>query len=245
VYLSGRHRDASVVGGNIMISSSEKTIRVVVVDDHTLFAECTVSMLSSEPYITVVGMANSGSDCLTIVKKESPDVVLLDINLPDFCGTDLIEKIKELASNVRIIMLTGQSPEEYVYASLDKGAHGFLLKDCSKTEMTAAILQASSGKYYFSQNMAPYLRSAIVGEENNKNIIEPEPEKNYGTLFTPKEIEIIELISKGLRNREISISLGIKNRTVDFHVSNILSKLGVRSRLEAVLIYTKDKVESA
>ena len=225
-----------------MVVSSEKTIRVVVVDDHTLFAEGTVSLLSSEPNISVVGTAKNGSDCLKIVKAEHPHVVLLDINLPDFCGTDLIEKIKELASNVSIIMLTGQNPEEYVNASLNKGAHGFLLKDCSKTEMISAILHASSGKYYFSQNMAPYLRSVIVGEEISTNIIESE--KIHGTLLTPKEIEIIELIAQGLRNREIAATLGIKNRTVDFHVSNILSKLGVKSRLEAVLIYTKDKVEN-
>ncbi len=227
----------------MMVSSLERTIRVVVVDDHTLFAEGTVSLLSSESYISVVGTAKNGCDCLKIVKEEHPDVVLLDINLPDFCGTDLIEKIKELDSAVSIIMLTGQNPEEYVNASLNKGAHGFLLKDCSKSEMTAAILQASSGKYYFSQNMAPYLRSVIVGEEITTDIIEPE--KDHVTLLTPKEIEIIELISEGLRNREIATILGIKNRTVDFHVSNILSKLGVKSRLEAVLIYTKDKVESA
>ncbi|HBW37317.1 response regulator transcription factor [Desulfosporosinus sp. BICA1-9] len=226
-----------------MVSGSEKTIRVVVVDDHTLFAEGTVALLSSEPYISVVGTAKNGRDCLKIVKTEYPDVVLLDINLPDFCGTDLIEKIKELASNVSIIMLTGQNPEEYVNDSLNKGAHGFLLKDCSKTEMTTAIIQASSGKYYFSQNMAQYLRSVIVGEEISTNIIEAE--KIHGTSLTPKEIEIIDLIAQGLRNREIAATLGIKNRTVDFHVSNILSKLGVKSRLEAVLIYTKDKMESA
>lgn len=224
-----------------MVSSLEKTIRVAVVDDHTLFAEGTVLLLSSEPYISVVGTAKNGQDCLKLVKTKHPDVVLLDINLPDSCGTDLIEKIRESVANVSIIMLTGQNPEEYVNASLNKGAHGFLLKDCSKTEMTAAILQASSGKYYFSQNMAPYLRSIIVGEEITTNDIEPE--KNQGTLLTPKEVEIIELIAQGLRNKEIATTLGIKNRTVDFHVGNILSKLGVKSRLEAVLIYTKDKVE--
>jgi DNA-binding NarL/FixJ family response regulator len=226
-----------------MVSSLEDIIRVAVVDDHTLFAEGTVLLLSSEPNISVVGTANNGKDCLKIVKREHPDVVLLDINLPDYCGTDLIEKIKEIDSNASIIMLTGQNPEEYVNASLNKGAHGFLLKDCSKIEMTAAIVQASLGKYYFSQNMASHLRSVIVGQEIMTNI--SEPEKNQGVLLTPKELEIIELISQGLRNREIATALGIKNRTVDFHVSNILSKLGVKSRLEAVLIYSKDQTESS
>ena len=226
-----------------MVSGLEKVIKVAVVDDHTLFAEGTVLVLSSEPNISVVGIAKNGNDCLKIVKTEHPDVVLLDINLPDVCGTDLIEKIKEIDVNVSILMLTGQNPEEYVNASLNKGAHGFLLKDCSKVEMTAAIVQASLGKYYFSQNMASYLRSIIVGQEIIADIIEPE--KNQGALLTPKEIEIIELIAQGLRNKDIAASLGIKNRTVDFHVSNILSKLGVKSRLEAVLAYSKDQVESS
>ncbi|AFQ45953.1 response regulator [Desulfosporosinus meridiei] len=224
-----------------MASSLEESLRVVVVDDHTLFAEGTVSLLSSESYISVVGTAKNGSECLKLVQTKHPDVVLLDINLPDFSGTDLIEKIKGIAPNVKIIMLTGQSPEGYVNASLNKGANGFLLKDCTKSEMTAAILQvsSSSGQYYFSQNMAPYLRSVIVGEEMRTNTMESK--KISGTFLTPKEQEIIELIAQGLRNKEIAAALEIKNRTVDFHVSNILSKLGAKSRLEAVLIYTKDQ----
>ena len=226
-----------------MVSSSEKTIRLVVVDDHILFAEGTVSLLSSEPYISVVAMAKNGNDCLKIVKAEHPDVVLLDINLPDYCGTDLIEKIKALDSNVSIIMLTGQDPAAYVNVSLKKGAQGFLLKDCSKTEMITAILQVSRGEFYFSQNMAPYLRSAIIGEEIRIDH-RIECEVIQAKSLTPKEIEIIELIAQGLHNREIATTLGIKTRTVDFHVTNILPKLGVRSRFEAVLIYMKGKEES-
>ena len=226
-----------------MISRSEKTIRLVVVDDHILFAEGTVSLLSSEPYISVVAIAKNGSDCLKIIKSEHPDVVLLDINLPDYCGTDLIEEIKELDSNVSIIMLTGQDPAAYVNVSLKKGAQGFLLKDCSKTEMITAILQVSRGEFYFSQNMAPYLRLAIIGQEMGIND-SIECEEIQGKSLTPKEIEIIELIAQGLHNREIATTLGIKNRTVDFHVSNILPKLGVKSRFEAVLIYMKEKEES-
>jgi len=210
------------------------------VDDHRLFAEGTVSLLSAEPCISVVGTAKDGSDCLTMVGAEHPDVVLLDINLPDFCGTDLIEKIKVLDSKVGIIMLTGENPEGYVNASLKKGAQGFLLKDCSKTEMITAILQVAKGDFYFSQNMAPYLRSAIIHKEIRINSI-IEPEEFRGKSLTPKEIEIIELIAQGMRNREIATALGIKNRTVDFHVSNILPKLGVKSRFEAVLIYMKGK----
>jgi len=226
-----------------MAAKSVKKIRLVVVDDHILFAEGTVSLLSSEPYISVVAIAKNGKDCLEIIKAEHPDVVLLDINLPDYCGTDLIEKIKELDSNVSIIMLTGQDPATYVNVSLKKGAQGFLLKDCSKTEMITAILQVSKGAFYFSQNMAPYLRTAIIGEEI-QIINSIEDQEIQGKSLTPKEVEIIELIAQGLHNRDIATTLGIKNRTVDFHVSNILPKLGVKSRFEAVLIYMKGKPES-
>jgi len=223
-----------------MVSSSENTIRLVVVDDHILFAEGTVLLLSSEPFITVVATANSGSECLKIVKTEHPDVVLLDINLPDYCGTDLIEKIIAIDANVSIIMLTGQDPAGYVNASFKNGAQGFLLKDCSRTEMITAILQVSRGESYISQTMDPYLKSSITGDKitiSNRN--------HYEDILinhlTSQEIEIIELIAQGSSNREIATELGIKNRTVDSLVNNILSKLDVKSRLEALVIYTQGK----
>ena len=204
-----------------MVSNSENTIRVVVVDDHILFAEGTVSLLSSEPNISVVATAKSGSDCLKIVRSEHPDVILLDINLPDYCGTDLIEIIKAIDSKTSIIMLTGQNPAGYVSAALKKGAQGFLLKDCSKTEMISAIFQVSRGKHCFCQN-----------------------EEMHDKSLTPQEIEIIELITHGFSNKEIATTLGIKNRTVDVYVSNILPKLGVKSRLEALRIYINGKTQS-
>ncbi|HZK56425.1 MAG TPA: response regulator transcription factor [Desulfosporosinus sp.] len=202
-----------------MVTSSDNAIRLLVVDDHILFAEGTVSLLSSVPYISVVATAKNGRDCLEIVTEEHPDVILLDINLPDYCGTDLIEKIKAIDSKASIIMLTGQDPAGYVNASLKKGAQGFLLKDCSKAEMITAILQASKGELYISQD-----------------------NKIHGTSLTPQEIEIIELIAQGASNGEIACTLGIKNRTIDTQVNDILLKLGATSRLEALLLYIQGKV---
>jgi len=223
----------------VSINSEElERVKVLVVDDHTLFSEGTVSLLRVEPRILVVGIAKNGIECMDLISKTVADVVLLDINLPDICGVDIIDKIKKVQPNVKILMLTGQDPKGYVTKSISKGANGFLLKSCSVEEMIEAILRVDDGGVYFSQNMAPYTQSAIVGEEiRTKNTIEAE--RIYGTSLTPKEIEIIELIAKGLRNREISTALGIKNRTVDFHVSNIMTKLGLKSRLEVVLTYMK------
>ena len=121
-------------------------IKVLVVDDHTLFAEGTASLLSSEPDITVVGIAPNAADCLRLVKSACPHTVLLDINLPDSCGVDIIGKIKKEIPDTAVIMLTGQSPQGYVNSSLAKGALGFLLKDCSKDEMVMAIRKAARGE---------------------------------------------------------------------------------------------------
>lgn len=225
------------------VNSEElERVKVLVVDDHMLFSEGTVSLLRAEPRILAVGIAKNGTECMSFINKSRVDVVLLDINLPDICGVDIIDKIKMVQPDVKIIMLTGQDPKGYVTESIKKGANGFLLKNCSVEEMIEAILRVDDGGVYFSQNMAPYIQSAIVGKEiRTKNTIEAK--KIYGTSLTPKEIEIIELIAKGLRNREITTALGIKNRTVDFHVSNIMTKLGVKSRVEVVLNYMKGKEE--
>ena len=209
-----------------------KEIRVLVVDDHTLFAEGTVSLLHVEPRILVVGVAKTGMECMNFITKISLDVVLLDINLPDTCGTDLIEKIKIGQPKAKILMLTGQNPKGYVAKSRSEGANGFLLKDCSVKEMTQAIFRVYEGSDYFTLGLDGYLQPPNISADLNSLV---KSEKTPSELLTTREIEIIELVSKGLHNKEIAAAIDIKVRTVDFHVSNILFKLGVSTRLEAVL----------
>jgi len=215
------------------INSEElEKVKVLVVDDHTLFAEGTVSLLSFEPRILVVGIAKNGIECMNLIGETKPDVVLLDISLPDTCGTDLIDKIKKVQSEVKILMLTGQNPQGYVTKSISKGANGFLLKDCSVKEMIQGILRVYQGGVYFSQGLEAFLQPV---NKNNNLHFPVKPVEKLRKLLTKREIEIIELVSRGLHNKEIASALGINVRTVDFHVSNILLKLGVSTRLEAVL----------
>jgi DNA-binding NarL/FixJ family response regulator len=209
-------------------------VKVLIVDDHTLFAEGTVSLLSSEPRILAVGIAKNGMECMELISQVLPDVVLLDINLPDICGTNLIAKIKRTLPAAKIVMLTGQNPQGYVNKSISKGANGFLLKECSVKEMTQAILKVYEGGNYFAQSLDDFFQSEKTG------ITPPMESLMSSKLLTAREIEIMELIAKGLHNKEIATALGIKVRTVDFHVYNILIKLGVSSRLEAVLIWVKE-----
>jgi len=217
-------------------SEKSESVKVLVVDDHTLFAAGTVSLLSGEPRILVIGVAKDGMECMTFINKTTSDVVLLDISLPDTCGTDLITKIKRAQPKVKILMLTGQNPKGYVTKSISKGANGFLLKDCSVKEMIEAIFRVNNGNEYFSQGLEAFRQPLNINDSldfpaNSEMLIE---------LLTPKEIEIIELVSRGLHNKEIASALDLKVRTVEFHVSNILSKLGVSKRFEAVLKWAKD-----
>ena len=214
-------------------------VKVLVVDDHTLFAEGTVSLLSLEPRILVVGIAKNGIECMSLISKTRSDVVLLDIKLPDVCGTDLIDRIKKVQPHVKIIMMTGHSPKGYITKSISKGANGFLLKDCSAEEMIQGVLRVYDGGVYFSQGLATFLHP----RNNGDNVYFPVESETTSELLTKRETEIMELVSKGLHNKEIASALGIKVRTANFHVSNILLKLEVSTRLEATLQWVNvDKV---
>lgn len=217
-------------------SEESEKIKVLVVDDQTLFAEGTVSLLSVESRILTLGIAKSGSECMNIVDKIMLDVVLLDIELPDACGVDLIDMIKKVQPEVKIIMLTGHSPKGYVTRSISKNADGFLLKNCSVEEMIEGIISVYCGGVYFSKGLKAFL--PVI---NNNSLNSSSNSEMFTELLTHKEIEIAELVSKGLRNKEIASAMGINVRTVEFHMSNILSKLGVNNRFEAVLIWANYK----
>ena len=221
-------------------SEELELVKVLVVDDHTLFAAGTVSLLAYEPRILAVGIAKNGIECMDIISKTVPDIVLLDIQLPDTCGTDLIDKIKKVQPKIKILMLTGQDPKGYVTVSINKGANGFLLKNSSVEEMIEAILRVYEGGVYFSQG----LKASLHPGNNSDNLhYWVKSKKTPRELLTTREIEIIELVSRGLHNKEIALTLGIKVRTANFHVSNILLKLEVSTRLEAVLQWANVNTE--
>lgn len=214
-----------------------ENIRVLVVDDHTLFAEGTVSILSSETNLEIVGIANDGNQCLTLLRSKTPDIILLDISLPDCSGINLIDDIKSINSAVKIIMLTGLNPNGYLAKSLQKGVQGFLLKECNKKEMIEAVFFVAKGKEYFSKGLAPFLKLAFVGSNGDKQALSSRP-IDIGELLSSREEEIMDLIVKGFNNQEISSRLDITIRTVKFHTSNILIKLSVKSRSKAVAAWT-------
>lgn len=221
-----------------MSAGNEKLekIKVLVVDDHTLFAEGTVALLSRETNLEIVGIANDGNQCLTLLRLKTPDIILLDISLPDCSGINLIDEIKSFNPAVKIIMLTGLNPKGYLRKSLQKGVQGFLLKECNKKEMIEAVFYVAQGKEYFSKGLAPFLKLAFVGSGDKQTLTSQS--NNIGELLSTREAEIMDLIAKGFDNQEISSKSGITIRTVKFHTSNIFLKLGVKSRSKAVAVWT-------
>jgi DNA-binding NarL/FixJ family response regulator len=225
-------------------------IKVLIVDEHMLSAEGMESLLLQESGIKVIGIALNTADCLELVKKAHPDVILLNINLLEICNVNIIDLIKNKFPETKIIMIAGQSHEGYVETFLVKGVAGCLLKDCTKKEVVTAIRKAIKGEVYFSQSLSVYLESFNVHFQNG--ISDPDVfsvreatfvAKDSQDVLTKRESEILALIAKGLRNKEIAASLQITKRTVEYHVSNILEKLGVKSRLEAALNYNDIKVD--
>jgi DNA-binding NarL/FixJ family response regulator len=216
-------------------SGELEKIKVLVVDDKTLFAQGTVSLLGIEPCISVVGVAANGTECLELVRGKMPDVVLLDINLLDNNGVSQIDEIKKVRPEAKIIIMTGQNLQDYVSLPKSKGADGILLKDSSFKEMTQSIFKVYKGGISFPQRSETSLQSLKIGTGLPISLKLKNIKKK---LLSTREIEIIELVAKGFHNKEIAAKLGIKVRTVDLHVRNILAKLGVSTRFEAVLLWT-------
>ncbi|UWG96368.1 response regulator transcription factor [Dehalobacter sp. DCM] len=215
-----------------MDAERKEIINVLIVDDHTLFAEGTLALLSGDERIQVLGITKSGQECINFITQTPPDVILLDIFLPDTYGTDLVEKIKEVSPNTKILMLTGQNPHGFINRSIRVGAHGFMIKDCSARDMIDGIIDVHHGGLFFSP-----IPGVLMDDEDGESHVQREKESKVDedSILTPKENMIMHLISQGLHNKDIAMIMGKRTRLIDFQVGNIFLKLGVDTRLEAIV----------
>lgn len=192
-------------------------IRIMLVDDHTLVREGLRVLLDLQDDMEVVGEAANGKDAVALYNKIKPDILLLDLVLPDFCGVDVIKKIRVECADPSILVLTTFDGEEDIYRALKSGAKGYLLKDMPKAELFEAIRNVWAGNHYIPGDIASKL-AAYVSE----------------TSLTNREQEILLLIEAGLSNKKIAEHLYITEGTVKTHVNHILKKFSVQSRMEAV-----------
>ncbi|MCX6048384.1 MAG: response regulator transcription factor [Chloroflexi bacterium] len=200
-----------------------KIIRVLLVDDHAAFRMGMRVLLQQSPVIEIVGEAETGKMALAQLPVLQPDVVVLDCHLPDLDGPTVAAALKKHDLTVHILALSAYDDAQYVRGMLYAGATGYLLKNEATETIVAAVQAAAQGKAYFSAAVALQL-AKLAG--NNEVVM---------TSPTAREQEVLQQLAKGLTNAEIARALNIKERTVAFHVENLLSKLGVSNRTEAVV----------
>ncbi|MNQ46420.1 Transcriptional regulatory protein DegU [compost metagenome] len=205
------------------------TIRVVLADDHVFVRDGIKSLLENEANIEVVGEAIDGADALEVVADSKPDLLIVDIRMPNLTGIEVVEKLRSDNNDVKIIMLSMHESEEYVLKSIKAGADGYLLKGSSKEEFLKALHTVAAGGKYFSGDIS----SILIGQLTNAST-SLEPKQNLGEemMITKREKEILTLLLSGKGNKEIAEALDISKRTAEVHRFNLMKKLKVKNLME-------------
>ncbi len=199
-------------------------IRVLIVDDHALVREGTVQLLEREPDMVVVGQASTGAQANLLFDRLAVDVALLDVNLPDMSGLEVARLVALKHPTIRVLVVSAYDDYAYVAEALDLGVAGYLLKTATGRELVDAVRTVAGGDFVLSGSIS--LRLAHRRQANH--------DVNEAKL-TPREVDVLRLLGKGLTNKGIANNLGLTLRTVEGYVSNVLAKLGAASRTEAAL----------
>ena len=207
------------------------TIRILIVDDQALFREGLRTLLSVQPDFEIVGEAGNGEEGLKMAVQTRPDVVLMDLRMPLMDGVKTTERIKSSLPACRVIVLTTFDDDELVFDGLRAGAIGYLLKDVSSNKLFDAIRAASRGEYF----LLPAITAKVIAEFARIPRSNPNRAHDSAETLSPREQEIIRLVASGDSNKEIAERLVISEGTVKNHLSNILAKLSVKDRLQAVI----------
>ena len=205
----------------------QKKVRLLIADDHEIVRKGLRVLLETSTEVEVVGEAMYGREALSKAAQYRPDLILLDLVMPGKDGLEVIKEIKNNFPSVKILVLTSYSEEEKLAQALKEGALGYLLKDSSPEELLEAIKEVSQGKTHLSPELAFRVVRLMTGKTT--------PLSN-SEFLTKRELEVLNLLAQGLSDREIAQRLFISPRTVGTHVSNILTKLGVKNRTQAVLL---------
>jgi two-component system response regulator NreC len=201
----------------------KKEHRIVIAEDHTILREGLRLLLSSDPEFEVVGEAEDGRDAIRCVENLSPDLVLMDLSMPRMNGLEAIKEIKKRSPETKIITLTVHKTEEYILATLQAGADGYVLKDSTHSELVIAIKNVLIGKRYLDSGIS---EKVIEGYLEGKRALKT---KSPWDTLTPREREILKLIAEGYKNKEIADYLFISLKTVEKHRSNLMKKLDLHS----------------
>jgi DNA-binding NarL/FixJ family response regulator len=210
-------------------------IRVVIVDDQLLICQGFQTLLDLEDDIQVVGLAHNGQVAVAVVEQEQPDVVLMDVRMPELDGVAATRQITQRFPHVAVIILTTFDDDEYVFEGLKAGARGYLLKDISSAELIQAVRTAAAGQGLMQPSIARKVFTEFSRLAAFDNPARETTQPAASSLLTERESDVLSAMNEGLSNREIAARLVISEGTVKTHVSNILGKLEVRDRTQAIV----------
>ncbi len=208
-------------------------IKVMIADDHSMVREGIMNLLELDENLDVVGFAKDGSDCIKKIPELNPDVLLLDINMPNMNGIEVLQELRERRSKVKVIMLTIHNEGEYILKAVDIGCAGYVLKDSDSNMLKKAIYTVYSGESFIQPDLIPVLNARLIKKEQEDEQLEK---------LTKREIEVLILLSEGLFNKEIAYKLDISERTVKNHISNIFKKINVSDRTQAAVFAIKNSL---
>lgn len=209
-----------------------KQINIMIADDHSMVREGIKQLLELDGDILVVAEANNGKQCLDILDEKQTDVLLLDINMPNMNGLQVLQYIRDKKIKVKVLILTIHNEVEYLMRAVEIGVNGYVLKDSDSSVLKKAIFSVHKGETFIQPELAPLLK--IKMDEKN-NMIDTTEE-----YLTKREIEVLKLIAEGLFNKEIAYTLDISEKTVKNHVSNIFKKINVSDRTQAAVYAIKN-----
>lgn len=215
---------------------NRESIRILIADDHTIFREGLCRLLEAEGDITVAGEAGSGKECLALVEKLKPDIVLLDLSMPDQGGLSVLSELGGAESKIRTIILTASEDERDYVESVRRGARGIILKAAATERLLEGIRKVHQGEVWIDQRVAAEVMKAM-SQPGGARV-----GRTGKDLLTPREGEIVGLVTQGLRNKDIAGQLSISEQTVKNHLQNIYDKLGVSDRLELALYAIHHKI---
>lgn len=218
--------------------TSGEIIRVLVADDQALFRRGLFVVLGTEADIEVVAEAENGEEAVARAADQAPDVVLMDVRMPRVSGIEAARQIRELLPTTRILMLTVSDEEDDLYEAIKAGANGYLLKEISVEEVAEAIRAVVQGQSLISPSMA----SKLLNEFNSLAKKAAQREQFPAPVLTTRELEVLKLVARGMSNREVADQLFISENTVKNHVRNILEKLHLHSRMEAVMYAVRQRL---
>lgn len=208
-------------------------VKVMIADDHSMIREGLKQLLELEGDFEVIAEACDGEDCLEKLATVTPDILLLDINMPKMNGLEVLQKMKDKKMKVKVLVLTVHNEVEYLLKAVDIGVNGYLLKDSESAELKKAILSVVNGEDYIQPSLIPVLNAKMIDRNHDSALIED---------LTRRELEVLKLLAVGKYNKEVAEELEISERTVKNHVSNIFKKIHVTDRTQAAVFAIRNNL---